>query len=305
MRTLLSLALISLCFSFSAQVDCPNTFDGNGDFHVTINDLIDLLSVFGDYDLDQDGVWDSADICVDPEACNYQANPTEPCGEIDALGVCGGSCPFDDNNDGYCDCSLDNVLLFDEVEYTLAHIGDQCWFASNLRSTVFSNGDPIPEVISNGDWLASANSAARCSVNNDTYLDEVFGYLYNSYTVNDSRNICPSGWRVPTDADWIVLELSLGMTDEVANLWDWRGSDQGLQLKSSEYWDGTNSSGFNAVPTGWRYHGNGGFQSFQVQTYFWSTSGIIYRQLQTDVDNINRGAYYPNSGYPVRCVRTE
>ena len=113
MKYFFSLTFIFFFTSFSAQVDCPNTFDGNGDFHVTVNDLIDLLSVFGDYDLDQDGVWDSVDMCVDPEACNYDANPTEPCGFIDALGEC-GICQddymltFSGGNTGTCCCTGGN-----------------------------------------------------------------------------------------------------------------------------------------------------------------------------------------------------
>jgi hypothetical protein len=73
---------ISLCFlalSLSAQVDCPNTFDNNSDGAVTINDLLDLLAVFGDTDTDSDGIWDSIDDCIDLTACNYANDPTEAC----------------------------------------------------------------------------------------------------------------------------------------------------------------------------------------------------------------------------------
>ena len=60
--------------------------DGNADGLIGVEDLLDLLSVYGDTDLDSDGVWDSIDDCLDLEACNYDANPTEPCGYIDTSG---------------------------------------------------------------------------------------------------------------------------------------------------------------------------------------------------------------------------
>jgi uncharacterized protein (TIGR02145 family) len=108
---------ISLCFlalSLSAQEDCPNTYDGNGDGNVNINDLLDLLAVFGDSDTDGDGVWDSIDECIDTAACNYMANPSEPCAVIDYLGVCGGGCTGDGDSDGICDNEDDCVGELDE-----------------------------------------------------------------------------------------------------------------------------------------------------------------------------------------------
>ena len=80
MRHLTSLFFLASfgCLLF-AQSDCPNPYDGNGDGAVTINDLLDLLGLFGDVDTDQDGIWDSVDDCVDTSACNYAAEPTAPC----------------------------------------------------------------------------------------------------------------------------------------------------------------------------------------------------------------------------------
>ena len=108
---------ISLCFlalSLSAQVDCPNTFDNNSDGAVTINDLLDLLAVFGDTDTDSDGIWDSIDDCIDLTACNYANDPTEACNYIDVLGNCGGGCEGDGDDDGICDSEDDCVGVLDE-----------------------------------------------------------------------------------------------------------------------------------------------------------------------------------------------
>ena len=88
--------------------------DGNADGLIGVEDLLDLLAVYGDTDLDFDGVWDSIDDCLDLEACNYDANPTEPCGYIDALGECGGGCEADADGDAICDDIDDCIGVVDE-----------------------------------------------------------------------------------------------------------------------------------------------------------------------------------------------
>jgi uncharacterized protein (TIGR02145 family) len=114
MRTLLTSLLCVFTLSLTAQVDCPNTFDNNSDGAVTINDLLDLLAVFGDTDTDSDGIWDSVDDCIDLTACNYSNDPTEACNYIDVLGNCGGGCEGDSDNDGICDSEDDCVGVLDE-----------------------------------------------------------------------------------------------------------------------------------------------------------------------------------------------
>ena len=114
MKHILTISLCFLALSLSAQVDCPNTYDGNADGAVTINDLLDLLAVFGDSDTDSDGIWDSIDDCIDLTACNYANDPTEACNYIDVLGNCGGGCEGDSDNDGICDSEDDCVGVLDE-----------------------------------------------------------------------------------------------------------------------------------------------------------------------------------------------
>ena len=83
-----------------AQIACPNSFDGNADGVVGIGDLLDLLGLFGDIDADGDGTWDSEDLCTDPEACNYDASPSETCAYLDFLGVGMGVGPGAGEGDG-------------------------------------------------------------------------------------------------------------------------------------------------------------------------------------------------------------
>ena len=79
MKNFFTLTLCFLTLSLTAQEACPNPYDGNGDGNVSINDFLEMLSVFGDTDADSDGVWDSLDDCVDLAACNYATDPSEPC----------------------------------------------------------------------------------------------------------------------------------------------------------------------------------------------------------------------------------
>ena len=114
MRYLLTSLLCVFTLSLTAQVDCPNPYDGNGDGNVSIGDFLEMLAVFGDTDTDSDGVWDSLDDCVDLAACNYANDPSEPCTYIDVLGVCGGGCEGDGDDDGICDSEDDCVGVLDE-----------------------------------------------------------------------------------------------------------------------------------------------------------------------------------------------
>ena len=114
MRYLLTSFLCVFTLSLTAQEACPNPYDGNGDGNVSIGDFLEMLAVFGDTDIDSDGVWDSLDDCVDLAACNYANDPSEPCTYIDVLGVCGGGCEGDGDDDGICDSEDDCVGVLDE-----------------------------------------------------------------------------------------------------------------------------------------------------------------------------------------------
>ena len=103
MKYLLTLAALLVSSLMFGQEACPNLFDSNGNDAVDIEDFLMVLSLFSDVDADSDGIWDSQDDCMDLEACNYAASPTEPCAYVDVLGECGGGCEGDGDGDGICD----------------------------------------------------------------------------------------------------------------------------------------------------------------------------------------------------------
>ena len=318
---------IALGLNLSAQTDYVDDWNphADGDNNVGVSDLLALLSVFAENDEDDDGIWDSQDDCVgeydECGVCNGEGIPEGYCTcslVIDALGDCGGDCASDFDGDGVCDeyygpCAGLETVTFDGYTYDLVAIGEQCWFAENLRTEHYDNGDAIPGELSNIDWFnaADTNLGAQAIYFNDASNLSDYGRLYNWYAVDDARGLCPSGWHVPTDGEFMTLEMELGMSESEANSIGWRGTDQGTQMKSSiaddPSYDGTNTSGFSGLPGGARMT-NGGFADGGYYGYFWSASalsfGPAYLHMLNGGDTRVGRTYWPEQfGLSVRCVR--
>ena len=137
-----------------------------------------------------------------------------------------------------------------------------------------------------------------------------YGRLYNWYAVDDARGLCPSGWHVPTDGEFMTLEMELGMSESEANGTGWRGTDQGTQMKSSASdspaWNGTNTSGFSGLAGGYRVY-TGELHDEGNYGYFWSASanGALawYRLLSSGYTEVSGTTTFSESGFSVRCVR--
>ena len=382
--TLIALLTTSLAFG---QESCPNVYDYNNNNTIDIEDFLGILGLFADDDTDDDGIWDSQDDCIDLEACNYAASPSEPCAFIDVLGECGGGCEGDGDGDGICDdeddcvgvvdeCGVCNgpgptevviediTILYDSVylpqleewyvyefgadttfsyecapsfsecgdpfshqgyDYATVLIGDQCWFAENLRSENYENGDAIPSNLSDSEWENTSSGAvavfgegsSSCEAYSpdgapcdESWSMNEYGRLYNWYAVDDTRGLCPSGWHVPTDGEWMTLEMALGMSESEANDTHWRGTDQGTQMKTDYGWsgggNGTNSSGFSGLPGGYRDF-NGNFSHAGGRGYWWSSSpvgaNVWDRYLYLYYEDVGRNFVTLQNGFSVRCVR--
>ena len=83
-------------------------------------------------------------------------------------------------------------------------IGTQQWMRENLDVVTYRNGDIIPQVTDATAW-AALTTGAWCYYNNDSANGAIYGKLYNWYAVNDTRGLAPTGWHVPTDAEWTIL----------------------------------------------------------------------------------------------------
>ena len=187
--------------------------------------------------------------------------------------------------------------------YTSVTIGTQVWMVQNLKTTKLNDGNPIPDIIDNIAWT-SLTTPAYCWYNNDaaTYKS-VYGALYNWYAVNVG-NLCPTGWRVSTDNDCLLLEDYLGG----ATLAGSKMKETGTVHWTAPNSDATNETGFTALPGGYRTAAG---QFDNINDYgFWWTSTINpasndpwFRRLQYDSGKSYRYYYDENYGMSVRCIK--
>jgi uncharacterized protein (TIGR02145 family) len=195
--------------------------------------------------------------------------------------------------------------------YNTIKIGNQVWMAENLKTTKYNDNTAIPLVTDNTAWTTLTTAAYSWADNNEAQYKDLYGAFYNWYAVETAK-LCPSGWHVPTDADFKTLEISLGMTQEQADAVEWRGTDQGKKMKNTTGWltggNGTNTSGFSAMPSGYRAYATGTSDNLGTLCYWWtatqSTNDIAtYRRLDGNKDAVYRNGTYKKAGKAVRCVK--
>lgn len=210
-------------------------------------------------------------------------------------------------------CAVKNVFKANAVygklvdqdgnTYKTIRIGAKEWMAENLKASHYRNGNPISVISSSKEWSA-LTTGATCWYNNDSASNScAYGKLYNWYAVADERNVCPTGWHVPTDEDWTNL------VDELSG-----SSSAGGRLKSAglTYWTSVNesadnSSGFSALPGGNRF-GNGPYFDVNTNAYWWTSTATgdeeaWFRGMFNKVAMVDRNAYDKKSGFSVRCVK--
>lgn len=196
------------------------------------------------------------------------------------------------------------VTDIDGNVYHTVTIGTQTWLVENLKTTKYRNGDPIPNVTVNANWIALTTGAYSWYNNNESAYN-AYGILYNGYSVADNRNIAPLGWHVPTDAEWTTLTTFLG-GESVAG-----GKLKGV---GTAHWQSpntgaSNSCGFTALPGGLRnISGDGLFTGINTDGSFWSstpgyTNMSWVRMLGSSMEGVYKVSSYNINGYSVRCVK--
>ena len=230
-------------------------------------------------------------------------------------------------------CGTSTVTDIDGNVYSTVEIGGQCWFKEDLKVSKYPNGDAIPYIDYNATWGALADdniSDAYCVYDDNDNNGVVassgdYGYLY-SYAAaigdnwardnTDNQGVCPNDWHLPTDTEWLTLEneVETGATI-LASATGWRGTDVGERLKEdgTTHWytdAGTNgnSSGFTALPGGYRHFVGGSSGNMRYYGYWWSaaensSSKAWTRELYRSNATSSRNGYNKSYGYSVRCVR--
>ena len=223
---------------------------------------------------------------------------------------CLWSCEFNDNEFTNSEIARGTFIdPRDNREYQWIKIGNQTWMAENL-AYLPEIGKYNPDSLNLPDYYVYGyygNNTSEAKLT-ENYLR--YGVLYNFFA---AQTACPPGWHLPTDEEWKKLERALGMsvshTDKIDPFI--RGTDQGSQLKSATGWEkegnGTNSSGFSALPGGFRF-GNGNFWFQGSFGYWWSSSDgssetVWARSLNCGSQTIGRNNNLKQNGFCIRCVK--
>jgi len=214
----------------------------------------------------------------------------------------------------------------EDNQYDVVKIGNHVWMKENLKTTKYNDGTAIPNITDNTSW-AALTTGAYCDYNNSPANSATYGRLYNWFTVdnnaatkevsNGGKNVCPTGWHVPTDSEWTTL------TDYLTNSgygYEGSGSDIAKSLASTSGWnaagsagavgndqESNNSSGFTAVPGGDRLF-DGVFIDIGDYCVLWSstmylTNGAYHRGIYYIYHSVYRLANDRKNGFSIRCLR--
>ena len=185
----------------------------------------------------------------------------------------------------------------------LASSGQE-WMAENLRTCRYANGDSILHIVDNAQWAATNEGAWSVYNHNSNQQFDQFGKLYNGYTVDDPRNVCPMGWHVPSYAEWLELHLvNNGQGQGGGNL-----KATGIELWLAPNTGATNSSGFTALPGGKRL-GGGGFLEIFGSGYWWTSTGtsstLDAKVLFYSSNGIWNDPFSKLEGLSIRCIKDQ
>ena len=188
----------------------------------------------------------------------------------------------------------------DGNSYAVVRIGTQLWMAENLMTTRLHDGTPIELTEAAGDW-ASLSGGGYCWYGNSSANGSVYGALYNWNAVS-SGTLCPAGWHVSTDNDWLTMKDFLG-GELVAG---GKLKETGTSHWVSPNTGATDEFDFTALPGGWRTDA-GAFQGLRCIGYWLTSTPIVpnawYRHIQNDSEKLFRVYAGHNFGMSVRCVK--
>ena len=215
---------------------------------------------------------------------------------------------------GCADWQCGDPISYSGYDYSTIAFEGTCWFAENLRTLAYSNGEDIPFNLTDSQWNYADYGATTVYGEDDgcnNYSSDIdscdplvaleeYGRLYNWYAVNDDRGLCPIGWHVPSEGEWYNLVSAFGGS-----------SVAGESLKSTYGWSyegqGTNESGFNGMPGGKRQDGSGYFSSAGDNGTWWTSTPYSslarYSELKFNSNGVTNSYADRETGYSVRCVQ--
>jgi uncharacterized protein (TIGR02145 family) len=220
-------------------------------------------------------------------------------------------------------CGTSTVSDIDGNSYNTVLIGTQCWTKENLKVSKYNDGTAIPDETANTAGWGGLATGARSDYTGEASYIATYGYLYNWYAAagivtnlgSPTKNICPTGWHVPTDGEWTSLIQFIVPTETIsATVIGSQSPTAGGKLKSTStaMWPapgfpGSDNYGFSAFPGGYR-NDDGSFFVFGNLAFFWSatenaTNSSLLRYLNRFNSEVYRLNSYKSVGASVRCLR--
>jgi uncharacterized protein (TIGR02145 family) len=188
--------------------------------------------------------------------------------------------------------------------YNTVKIGEQWWMAENLRTTKYNDGSPIITETNDLFWSA-LEEPGYCWYDNDSLANiKQYGALYNWYAAVSGK-LCPSGWHVPSSVEVEQLISFLGNSDVAGEklkapcIWEWNNING----------NGTNETGFSALPSGWRSDSEDGFGGKYSNTTWWANqpgNHMDFHKTWSVESNSHKIIWYDYSsgtGFSIRCVK--
>ncbi len=200
-----------------------------------------------------------------------------------------------------------NITDAENNTYKTVYIGTQQWMAENLKVSKYSDGTTIPNIIDNTQWWQNNTTGAWSYYNNDVANNTKYGKLYNWYSVsktsNGNKNVCPTGWHVPTNAEWTVLTDYFGGASVAGG----KLKEVGITSWNSPNTGTSNTSLFTGLPGGIR-DGSGNYTNIGTYGIWWSstessTLSAWTRNLFNYNGDANSYYYSKRNGLSVRCLR--
>lgn len=186
----------------------------------------------------------------------------------------------------------------DGNEYKTIKIGDQIWMAENLKVTKYRNGVDIPTGHADSVW-SNLSTGGYAIYDNNSSISDVYGFHYNQHAVTDVRGLAPSGWRIPSEEDYIEMFDYLGGYAVAGNK---------LRESGPVHWgpyngSATNESGFTALPGGRRFWNSGDYINLGEIGFYWTSSQGRYMELYPNHSTAYIFSENMTDGLSVRCIK--
>jgi len=200
---------------------------------------------------------------------------------------------------------ITDPLTINDVDgntYDVIRIGTQLWMDENLKTTKFNDNSSITLVTGSTAW-SNLSSQAYCWYDNNIGNKNIYGAIYNWFAVSSGK-LCPTGWHVSTDNEWITLTSFLGGESPAGGKLKETGTSHWLAPNTGA----TNEFGFTALPGGWRRGDNGIYESITSYGLWWTSTELnppdsYYRKIWYSDDKVYRATSHEKYGMSVRCVK--